>query len=298
MVVRWILGLGLLLQGMGQAQPLTIPDLWKRTYGEGGFRIEKVLEEKSRFSRVQFSYLSDHLRVHGFANVPKGRGSFPVVVVLHGYVEPSRYRLLAYTTPYADFLAEEGYLVLHPNYRGHPPSEGKPATGLRHAYAVDVLNLLAEVRKGVLPQADGRRIGLFGHSMGGGIAQVVALVDPRLKGVVLYGSMSGDERRNLERIRYWSGGTRGQELLTLPPKTLAEASAWTYLERVAVPFSVHHGIRDAQVPPEWSWELCRRLKSLGKPVECFSYPAGHLFRGPVDQAFRQRVLAFFGRVSR
>nr|WP_253718332.1 hypothetical protein [Thermus scotoductus] len=64
-MVRWILGLGLLLQGMGQAQPLTIPDLWKRTYGEGGFRIEKVLEEKSRFSRVQFSYLSDHLRVHG-----------------------------------------------------------------------------------------------------------------------------------------------------------------------------------------------------------------------------------------
>lgn len=295
-MIPWFLGV--LLLGVGLAQPLTLPDLWERAYGEGGFRVERILERNPRFTRVLFSHLSDGLRVYGFANLPLGQGPFPVVVVLHGYVEPSRYRTLAYTTPYADFLAEAGYLVLHPNYRGHPPSEGRPAVGLRHAYAVDVLNLLAEVRKGVLPQADGRRIGLFGHSMGGGIAQVVALVDPRLQGVVLYGSMSGDERRNLERIRYWSGGTRGQELFTLPPKTLAAASAWTYLERVAVPFSVHHGTQDAQVPPEWSWELCRRLKSLGKRVECFSYPAGHLFRGPVDQAFRQRVLAFFGRVLR
>ena len=91
------------------AQVLTLPDLRARTYGEGGFRVERVLEERPAFTRVQFSYLSDGLRVHGFANLPKGRGPFPVVVVLHGYVEPSRYRLLAYTTPYADFLAERGY---------------------------------------------------------------------------------------------------------------------------------------------------------------------------------------------
>jgi len=293
--VRWIL---VFLLGVGLAQPLTLGDLWGRTYGEGGFRVEQVLEKAPRFTRVLFSHLSDGLRVYGFANLPLGRGPFPVVVVLHGYVEPSRYRTLAYTTPYADFLAAAGYLVLHPNYRGHPPSEGRPATGLRHAYAVDVLHLLAEVRKGVFSQADGKRIALFGHSMGGGIAQVAALVDPRLRGVVLYGSMSGDERRNLERIRDWSGGTRGQELLTLPPETLREASAWTYLERLTVPFSVHHGTQDAQVPPEWSWELCRRLKALGKSVECFSYPAGHLFHGEAKRVFQKRVLGFLGRIFR
>jgi len=46
-----------------------------------------------------------------------------------------------------------------------------------------------------------------------------------------------------------------------------------------VPLSVHHGLQDAQVPPEWSWELCRRLKALKKPVECFSYPGGHRLPG-------------------
>lgn len=280
------------------AQVLTLPELRQRTYGEGGFRAERTLEERPRFTRVQFSYLSEGLRVHGFANLPKGQGPFPVVVVLHGYVEPSRYRLLAYTTPYADFLAERGFLVLHPNYRGHPPSEGPPARGLRHPYAVDVLNLLAEVRKGAFPQADPHRIALFGHSMGGGVAQLVSLVDPALKGVVLYGSMSGDERRNLERIRYWSGGTRGGELFTLPSEILQRASAWTYLAELAVPYSVHHGLYDREVPPEWSFELCRRLKALKKPVECFSYPGGHLFRGQVDQAFRKKALSFLQRVLR
>ncbi|APD08417.1 MULTISPECIES: alpha/beta hydrolase family protein [Thermus] len=280
------------------AQVSTLPELRSRTYGEGGFRVERVLEEGPRFTRVQFSHLSEGLRVHGFANLPRGKGLFPVVVVLHGYVEPSRYRLLAYTARYADWLAGEGFLVLHPNYRGHPPSEGAPARGLRHAYAVDVLHLLAEVRKGAFPQADAGRIALLGHSMGGGIAQVVSLVDPGLKGVVLYGSMSGDERRNLERILQWSGGARGRELFTLPPEALRQASPWTYLGELSVPYSVHHGLKDAQVPPEWSWELCRRLKALGKPVECFSYPAGHLFQGEADRRFRQRVLAFLGRVLR
>ncbi|GAA6757959.1 alpha/beta hydrolase family protein [Thermus oshimai] len=291
------LALAFLLSGLALAQ-YTLPELRARAYGEGGFRVERVLEERARFTRVQFSHLSEGLRVHGFANLPKGRGPFPVVAVLHGYVEPSRYRLLAYTTPYADWLAERGFLVLHPNYRGHPPSEGAPARGLRHPYAVDVLNLLAEVRKGAFPQADPARIVLFGHSMGGGIAQIVALVDPGLRGAVLYGSMSGDERLNLERIRFWSGGTRGGELFALPPELLAAHSAWTYLEDLRVPLSVHHGLKDAQVPPEWSWVLCRRLKALKKPVECFSYPAGHLFWGEAEAQFRARVAAFLGRVFR
>ena len=101
-----------------QAQVLTIPELRKRAYGEEGFRVERVLEERPGFTRVQFSHLSDGLRVHGFANLPKGRGPFPVVAVLHGYVEPSRYRLLAYTTPYADFLAERGCKL--PPFCYHP----------------------------------------------------------------------------------------------------------------------------------------------------------------------------------
>jgi dipeptidyl aminopeptidase/acylaminoacyl peptidase len=71
-----------------------------------------------------------------------------------------------------------------------------------------------------------------------------------------------------------------------------------YLEELPVPYSVHHGTKDAQVPPEWSFALCRRLKDLGKPVACFAYPAGHLFRGEADRVFRERALAFLRRALR
>ncbi len=86
--------------------------------------------------------------------------------------------------------------------------------------------------------------------------------------------------------------------ITLPPEVLERASAWTYLAELSVPYSVHHGLYDAQVTRGWSFELCQRLKALKKPVECFSYPGGHLFRGEVDQAFRQRAFSFLLRALR
>ena len=71
-----------------------------------------------------------------------------------------------------------------------------------------------------------------------------------------------------------------------------------YLEELSVPYSVHYGTKDAQVLPEWSFPLCRRLEALGKPVACFAYPAGHLFRGEADRVFRERALAFLRRALR
>ena len=149
---------------------------------------------------------------------------------------------------------EADYDCIMVDARGHGWSAA-PESGYTNAeHAADYAALIE--RLGLEKPA------LIGHSMGGGVAQIVSLVDPGLKGAVLYGSMSGDERRNLERIRYWSGGSRGQELFALSPEVLRQASAWTYLAELSVPYSVHHGTQDAQVPPEWSWELCRRLKAL------------------------------------
>ncbi|PZA07008.1 MULTISPECIES: S9 family peptidase [unclassified Meiothermus] len=299
-----LLLIGVLLAGnLCLAQSgLAVDDLAKRSYGGGRIAIERVLERNPDFTRYLIRYPSDDLTLYGFMNVPTGKGPYPVVLVLHGYVNPATYRTLAYTTRYADALARMGYVVLHPNYRGHPPSEGKPDPPFRIGYAVDVLNLLAIVRAqagqpGPLEKADGGRLALFGHSMGGGIALRVAVVDPRVRVVVLYGSMSGDEAKNAQRIYYvFSGRQRGQEELRTPASELARISPINYLSRTQAAFSVHHGTADPQVPYAWSVELCQKLKALGKRTECFGYAgAGHLFQGRNDQVFLQRVQAFFAR---
>lgn len=297
------LGAILLVGSLTLAQSgLTVDDLSERTYGGGRIAIEEVLERNPDFTRYLIHYPSEGLKLYGFMNVPTGKGPYPVVLVLHGYVNPATYRTLAYTTRYADAIARMGYVVLHPNYRGHPPSEGRPEGAFRVNYAIDVLNLAAIVReqsgKGPLAKADGSRMGLWGHSMGGGIALRVAVVDPKIRAVVLYGAMSGDEAKNARRIYYvFSGQQRGLEELSTPASELAKISPINYLSRSKAGFSVHHGTADPQVPYAWSVELCQKLKALGKPAECFSYAgAGHLFRGPDDRAFLRQVRSFFARM--
>jgi dipeptidyl aminopeptidase/acylaminoacyl peptidase len=220
--------------------------------------------------------------------------------VLHGYVDPSAYTTLAYTTRYADALARAGYLTIHPNFRNYPPSEEGP-NPFRIGYAVDALNLIALVQEGAgkpgpLRQADPDAIGLWGHSMGGGITLRAITVSPNVKAAVLYGSMSGDEKKNHEMILVWSGGQRGQEELATPEEDLQRISPIYHLERIGAAVSVHHGEVDGTVPPDWSADLCQQLSDLDKTVECFTYPGQpHTFNGEGDQLFIQRTIEFFAR---
>jgi dipeptidyl aminopeptidase/acylaminoacyl peptidase len=55
-------------------------------------------------------------------------------------------------------------------------------------------------------------------------------------------------------------------------------------------------VKDPDVPPAWSLDLCQRLEALNKPVECFTYPGeGHTFHGEGDDLFIQRMIDFFNR---
>jgi len=277
---------------------LTIADFAAREYGGGELQVEETLAVTEAFTRTLITYPSDGLTIHGFMNVPQGEGPFPVVLVLHGYIDPDIYTTLAYSTRYADSLARAGYLAIHPNLRGFPPSDTGPDR-FRVGMAVDVLNLMALVRQqggepGPLERADPDVIGLWGHSMGGGIALRVITVDPHVRAAVLYGSMSGDERQNYERILYWTGGERGQEELDTPEEALRRISPIFHLGRIQAAVSIHHSETDEVVPLEWSLDLCERLQALDKPVECFTY-AGlpHTFRGEGDLLFMQRAAAFF-----
>jgi dipeptidyl aminopeptidase/acylaminoacyl peptidase len=219
-------------------------------------------------------------------------------LTLHGYIDPEIYTTVAYSTRYADSLARAGYLVIHPNLRNFPPSDEGPDP-FRVGTATDTMNLMALVRAhggqpGPLEKADPSRIGLWGHSMGGGITLRVITVDPGVSAAVLYGSMSGDERTNYERILYWSDGERGEEELATPDEDLARISPIYHLERIEAAVSIHHSDTDEVVPLAWSLDLCERLEELQKAVECFTYSGlPHTFRGEGDLLFMQQVAEFF-----
>jgi uncharacterized protein len=285
----------------------TVAGLASRAYGGGLLEVQSTIAASGLFTRTVVSYPSDGLLIYGFMNEPVGAGPFPVALVLHGYVAPEIYNIVAYTTRYADALARAGYLVIHPNYRNFPPSDGDASfngdreSDFRVGYAVDVLNLMAIIRQqagqpGPLARADGSQIHLLGHSMGGGITLRVLTVDPEVSAAVLYGAMSGDERRNYEQIVQWSNGQVGEEVLAMDDADLERISPIYHLERITAPVSIHHGALDDVVPAEWSTDLCRRLRDLGKTVECYSYAdQPHTFQGNGDLLFQQRVIDFFNQ---
>lgn len=280
---------------------LTIEHLASRSYGGGELQIVDTLQHTTLYTRYLIRFPSDGLNIYGFMNMPPGQGPFPVIIALHGYIDPAVYQTLDYTTDNADAIARAGYLVIHPNLRGYQPSDSGPNI-FRVGMAEDVLNLIAIIKEqagkpGPLEFADPQAIGLWGHSMGGGISTRVITASADVAAAVLYGAMSGDEIRNFEAIYGWSEGQRGLEELNVPSVVLERISPIYFLDRIQAAVSVHHGGSDELVPPAWSLEMCERLEDLGKTVECFTYPGQpHTLYGESEDLFNQRVIEFYDRI--
>src|SRR5262245_50463287 len=211
--------------------------LRSRSYGGGQIEFVEIMGQNLYFTRYLIRYPSDGLNIYGFANIPNDGNQHPVIIALHGYIDPAIYHTLDYTTHYADALASAGYVVFHPNLRGYQPSDSGDNL-FRVGMATDVLNLIALIQAqsggaDPLRNANQDLIGLWGHSMGGGISTRVLTVTDDVKAAVLYGSMSGDEQKNYEAIRQWSGDTRGLDELNIPVEALGRISSMYFFQNIS-----------------------------------------------------------------
>ena len=284
----------------------SIDELTARTYGDGEFKFTETITRNETYHQFTFEYESDNQIVEGFMTLPAGTGEFgekfPVLFLLHGYVPPDEYELFPYSARYVLPFVEAGYMVIHPSYRGHPPQPNSSWDNVfRIEYAIDVLNLIAMVREGSenpagpFRRADKDKLFLWGHSMGGGIAQRTLTVRPDwISAAALYASMSGDEARNYERIRKWGDERTWRVEYFAPQEVIERVSPIYFIDRWEAPITIHHGDIDEIVPPEWSRELCEQLKAKRHPVECHEYyNYRHNLYGSAEAVFTARVISFF-----
>jgi uncharacterized protein len=265
-----------------------------------------VMERPAGFTRYEIRYPSDGLMIGGFMNVPNGAGPFPVIFVNHGWMPTDSYVITTYTTKYADALAREGYLVLHTNYRNHRGSDTGPER-FRVGYAIDVLNLIELTKQ--LPEADVNRMGMWGHSMGGGITLRVLSVTDDIKAALVYGSMSSDEAETIQRSRdRWLDRDddpaeiearlrRAYPILPEDdPEYYRQISPFYHLQYVSAAVAIHHGVQDESVPYIWSERLRDELTRLGKSVEFYAYAdQPHNFVGAGYNSLLARTNEFFNR---
>lgn len=201
--------------------PYTIEGLRRHEYQSGEIQIRSTLSEAEKFTSYLIEYPSDGLTITGVMQIPKGEGPFPVIVMNHGFFSRSVYVSGDGTDRSSAFLAEHGYITLATDYR----SWGDSDIGSSFFYSglvIDVINLIEAVPS--IPGADPDRIGIWGHSMGGGVTMKVLTVIggrvvpsnseehietatvPNVKAAVLYSTVSANDADIINR---WGMGCFG-----------------------------------------------------------------------------------------
>jgi dipeptidyl aminopeptidase/acylaminoacyl peptidase len=284
--------------------PVSLPALMAREYDGRGLRVGDQLLRADAYTRYAVTYRSGDLRISGIMNVPRGRGPFPALVLNHGYIDPAYYVTGQGLAREQDYLAREGYVVLHTDYRNHAGSDNAPVTErrLRLGYATDVINAVLAIKRSPLPYLDGERVGLLGRSMGGGVTYSALVVQPGLvDAAVVYASVS---TRTADNFNRWIRGERDELSRQIideygsperNPEFWRGISPYTYLDRITEPILVHHGTIDDTCPLRWTHRTVDELRRLGKDVRLRLYEGeGHTFYSDWTLSMRRSV-AFFDR---
>jgi uncharacterized protein len=313
--------------------PYTIEGLRKHNFQSGKITVRETLLETEDFTRYLIEYPSDGLIITGIIQVPKtGKPPYPVIVMNHGFFSRTIYHSGDGTDRAAEFLNKRGYLTASSDYR----SWGEAQLGVSMYYsglAIDVVNLMNALSS--YPLADTERMGMWGHSMGGGVTLKVLTIDPstrfvsgqvsRIKAAVLYSPVSSDFADIIER---WGPGCIGDVLegeaaygcnssdvlpLSLPgslitayntsvndPEMLKAVSPLYYFDFVDAPVQINYGAEDGKIlsgtPPEWSKKMYKGFIDAGKEAQLFAYSGEkHSFRDDQWFAFMERTAQFFDK---
>lgn len=258
----------------------TIEGLRRHDYHSGEIHIRSTLSENDKFTTYLIDYPSDGLTITGVMQIPVGEGPFPVIVMNHGFFARSVYNSGDGTDRASAYLAEHGYITIASDYR----SWGDSDIGESFFYsglAIDVINLLYAIPS--IEQADPERVGMWGHSMGGGVTMKVLTIiggvdtsrenqrnySTTVKAAVLYSTVSADFPDIINR---WGMGCFGDiaqgELIigcnssdVIPselPQNMQDAyrfaatdaellkkvSPYYYLDSITAPVQIHYGTED------------------------------------------------------
>jgi dipeptidyl aminopeptidase/acylaminoacyl peptidase len=255
----------------------------------------KVISVNSEISAADLSPVQgifakgrDGYDIPAMVTIPKGEGPFPGIVVPHG--GPWVRDFYGYDE-WAQMLANRGYVVVQPNYRG---SEGH---GLAHWRAGDrewgqVMqndiedSLLHLVNEGLV---DADKLAIFGWSYGG----YAAFVGATREDTPFNCSIAGAGISDIGPMRGRIGDSRFLRKYQEP--TVAGFSPMDRAREVKMPMLIVHGEDDNTVPVDQSRIFVRELKRINADYEYVEIK--DMFHSPWryehNMAWFPEVLEFF-----
>ncbi len=267
-----------------------LPEYLNHTLNWSGLTFVKVLENNSVYTRYQISYLSDGLRISGIMNIPKWENKYPLVILNHGHIDTNIYTLGRGLKREQDYLARNGFAVLHTDYRNHAFSDkdqeliGERTLSRTVKYGSDSMNAIIAVRSAIeewmteVSNVDAEKVGMLGHSMGGWVTMYSLVAHPDLiDAAVLYAPVHSNEYYNFHR---WMKNRLSQiEYTTLETKTGPLGNTGTFLpfspegypDRIETPIQMYWGTSDASCPIEWGRYMDERFRSEWIALDYIEY---------------------------
>jgi dipeptidyl aminopeptidase/acylaminoacyl peptidase len=200
------------------------------------------------------------------------------------------------------FLANRGYAVLQPNFRG---STGYGKEFLEKGYGQWGGAMQNDINDGVawlVEQGivDAKRVCIMGVSYGGYAALIGAITSPDIyrcaisyAGVTDVKAWMKSHRYDMlpKRYRKWR-----QRVLGEADSSSGSPSPIDFAERVSIPVLLGHGTKDDRVPFRQAEKMARALRRANKDVEYLTFKdAGHGYEGDDHVRFLNAVEAFLSK---
>jgi dienelactone hydrolase len=246
--------------------------------------------------------------LRGVVDLPEAPGRRPTVVICHGF---KGFMEWGFFPAVAELLAQRGFVTVRFNLAGSGMQPGDelvsdPRAFSANTYSAEVADLLRVLEATGHEIADDRvdrgRLGLLGHSRGGGAAILAAASQAwrdRIRALVTWAAISHVDRYTPEEKRVWRAtgelpvvNTRTGQQLALGRGLLEDverhsAGSLDILAaagRVAAPWLIVHGGDDESVPASEAAELAARAAGTHEllviPGAGHTFGAKHPFVGP------------------
>ena len=260
-------GATLTVFNVGPRDPGTYYLLKDGRFNVVGSRLPNLESEK--LADVEYiSYPSrDGKTIPAFLTVPHGKPPFPLVVMPHG--GPFVPETVSFDR-WAQLLANNGYMVLQPQYRGSTnfgldfyqaafltPEGGQGGYKMQDDKD-DGAKYLVKVGK-----ADPDRLAMMGWSYGGYAAAVAAARTPQIYQCVVAGASVFDALMQLNYYRFlsWMRGAVKLEQIKMWDDSISPIKE---VAKVNVPMLIVHGTADQRVPVEHAEKYMKELDKYGK----------------------------------
>lgn len=250
-----------------------------------------------RLSRAKYVRYKarDGLEIEGVLTLPKGRTAknLPLIVMPHG--GPWSQDRLTYDY-WAQFLANRGYAVLQPNFRG---STGYGEDFLKRGQGQMGFAMQDDISDGVKWAvdkniADPNRVCIVGASYGGYAAMWGIVKDPEQYRCAIAVSGVSALRREVNDF----GGSVRENLYKAQWKKMTPdfkaVSPLYAVDRIKSPLLLIHGKKDVTVDHVQSVKMHKAMKKAGKEVEFVSLDlADHYFTREADRLTLLRSMGAF-----